>query len=610
MRITNFRVRNYKSFFDSEDIVFRPGFNVIVGRNNVGKTALLQALGLQAGSVPHKSFRTSPSSGIPALGPSLFTVTFELGKTEMLNLMRYQIGSFWLPERDNLSPREAINTFKTRVGDPICVEAIFADGNIQEANIIGYYDSEQLPSMMVQIGYSAEEMIATGRQGIQKSALLPAPLANVLRQKIYTFRAERFGIGQSEIGPISVLNSDGSNLPQVLHHLSTSNPPQFQEYMHAIRDIFPEITLITIPPISNSSAQILLWGTDPADQRADLAIPLSESGTGVGQVMAILYVVLTSRLPQTIIIDEPQSFLHPGAIRKLFELMLGFARRYQHQYIITSHSPLALMSAEPQALILVRKREGESVVEEVDATKTQQQQLFLTEIGASLSDLFGVDRVLWVEGPTEARAFQAIISELMQRPLAGTAVLSVVATGDLDKKGPTSVWAIYERLSTGAGVIPPAIGFIFDRELRSERNHRRIESDSRHLISFTTRRMYENYLLKIEAIAAVMDSLPGFRPTPVTSQEIQSWLDTHAWDEKYFSRLPREEERIPELWVTEVHAADILSDLFTHFSETRYYYEKVEYGLTLTRWLIENAPAELQEIVELLESKMDAPQQE
>jgi len=59
--------------------------------------------------------------------------------------------------------------------------------------------------------------------------LLPASLANVLRNKIYTFRAERFGIGQSEIGPNPVLNPDGSNLPQVLHYLFTSNPSRFEE---------------------------------------------------------------------------------------------------------------------------------------------------------------------------------------------------------------------------------------------------------------------------------------------------------------------------------------------------------------------------------------------
>jgi predicted ATP-binding protein involved in virulence len=48
VRIESFRVVNYKSFADSEEIRLEPGFNVIVGRNNVGKTALAEARRLPA----------------------------------------------------------------------------------------------------------------------------------------------------------------------------------------------------------------------------------------------------------------------------------------------------------------------------------------------------------------------------------------------------------------------------------------------------------------------------------------------------------------------------------------------------------------------------------
>src|SRR5712671_5827443 len=55
MHIQACRVKNYRSFRDSGDIRFAPGFNLIVGPNNVGKTALLNALELQSfGSIPHR----------------------------------------------------------------------------------------------------------------------------------------------------------------------------------------------------------------------------------------------------------------------------------------------------------------------------------------------------------------------------------------------------------------------------------------------------------------------------------------------------------------------------------------------------------------------------
>lgn len=52
-----------------------------------------------------------------------------------------------------------------------------------------------------------------------------------------------------------------------------------------------------------------LWNIDPDTEREDLTVPLSESGTGVGQVLAILYVVFTSEYPRTIVIDEPLAAL-------------------------------------------------------------------------------------------------------------------------------------------------------------------------------------------------------------------------------------------------------------------------------------------------------------
>ena len=55
--------------------------------------------------------------------------------------------------------------------------------------------------------------------------------------------------------------------------------------------------------------------------------------------------------PQVILIDEPQSFLHPGAVRKLIEIL---RQHPQHQFIITTHSPTAVTAADPDVLLLLR----------------------------------------------------------------------------------------------------------------------------------------------------------------------------------------------------------------------------------------------------------------
>lgn len=63
MHISKFQLNNFKSYLASSEIELSPGFNIIVGQNNVGKTALLEALRLNFGGIakPHRSLQTLPS---------------------------------------------------------------------------------------------------------------------------------------------------------------------------------------------------------------------------------------------------------------------------------------------------------------------------------------------------------------------------------------------------------------------------------------------------------------------------------------------------------------------------------------------------------------------
>jgi predicted ATP-dependent endonuclease of OLD family len=66
MRLVSFRISNYKGFHDSGEIQLDTGFNVIVGKNDAGKTSLLEALSLQITSEHHhRSLKTLPDRRSP-----------------------------------------------------------------------------------------------------------------------------------------------------------------------------------------------------------------------------------------------------------------------------------------------------------------------------------------------------------------------------------------------------------------------------------------------------------------------------------------------------------------------------------------------------------------
>jgi predicted ATPase len=135
-----------------------------------------------------------------------------------------------------------------------------------------------------------------------------------------------------------------------------------------------------------NQVEIVIWNHDRETQREDLAFPLEESGTGIGQILAIVYVVLTSNSPRTIIIDEPQSFLHRGAAKKLVEILKAHP---QHQYIIATHSPTIITATNPSTITLVRQENGESTTQTLDAAEVENQRLCLAEVGAAPADVFG-----------------------------------------------------------------------------------------------------------------------------------------------------------------------------------------------------------------------------
>ena len=113
---------------------------------------------------------------------------------------------------------------------------------------------------------------------------------------------------------------------------------------------------------------------------------------------------------------------------------------------------------------------------------------------------------------------------------------------------------------------------------------------------FLPRRMYENYLLNATAIAETVNVLDNSRPDPLTPEKVSAAIETRLNTPEYFrAPLKTLDDRIRN-----VDAATVLSEIFSEFSDTRVAYQKVVHGVALTEWLIEHAPADLREIVEML----------
>ena len=359
-------------------------------------------------------------------------------------------------------------------------------------------------------------------------------LAQVLSTYIYRFSAERFNIGQCVFGNNPVLAGNAINLPEVLGVLQT-NTHKFLQLNELIREVLPQVQHVSVRPLPSNQIEVIVWSHDPNSGREDLAVPLNQCGSGVGQVLAILYVVMTSHLPQTIIVDEPQSFLHPGAIRKLIDILKRYS---QHQYIFATHSPTVIAGSDPATLLIARQSEGETCLVEIDPGNREDLRSYLGEIGARLEDVFGADNVLWVEGQTEEICFPLILKQFGKRSLMGTAILGIRQTGDLEGRDAVRVFELYGRLTLTNSLLPPAVAFVLDSECRTEEQRVGLAKLSRGLLKIP-RRMYENYLLEPYSIAQTLNQIPNFRETPVTEDEVREFINARSGDLRYSVLAPR-----------------------------------------------------------------------
>jgi hypothetical protein len=290
MRISTFRVVNYKSFADSGEIRFKSGFNVIVGRNNVGKTALAEAVGLHSlVDKPPRSLKTVPTPGAPQDSSSEAEVSIRVEANELSELLINELPSFYVPTSpDQMDASET--WLRAVLSEGVTVDAVFSNRSVLSA---------QLPyrDMTFPMAYLHYTMDSSGKptslglvHGKPSDKLtLAEGLVGKFFERLYIFSAVRFDIDENPIGTNRGLTPNASNLVQVLDLLSR-NPIRWQRYFRIVKTVLPELEAVTFIPSDQGGGRVraLLWNINPSTEREDLAVSLSESGTGVGQVLAIL----------------------------------------------------------------------------------------------------------------------------------------------------------------------------------------------------------------------------------------------------------------------------------------------------------------------------------
>jgi hypothetical protein len=247
---------------------------------------------------------------------------------------------------------------------------------------------------------------------------------------------------------------------------------------------------------------------------------------------------------------------------------------------------------------MLYRQDNETKAKMIAMSETAELRLFLSEIGARLSDVFGADRILWVEGRTEEICFLRIAEQLLKIELLATEIIGVTRVGDLEGRHKKVVLEIYEKLCKGRGLLPPAVGFCFDRERLSQTEMDEFTKNSNGLIQFIPRRMYENYLLNSKAIVSVLNEVDTGKIADMTEEMIKEWLQINRFSQNYILSSDHDD------WPKKVDAAKLLNGLFNDLTATRVCYDKLKHGIKLTDWIIKNSPTDFEELNSFLKNAL------
>ena len=209
---------------------------------------------------------------------------------------------------------------------------------------------------------------------------------------------------------------DGSSLPAEMSGLGRNGQAAFDEYMGRITHGDPE----RIEPRLRGDHIVL------ETNEAGLARPGSHADLGSGQEQSLILAwQLRNAPPSIFIIREPELHLHAERQKQI----RGVIRRADRglQFVIETHSPVFLGTAEDENVLLATKSNGHTAVSKI---APENMNLIREELGISHADALYNTRVLFVEGESEFIAFPMLWKTLYQDSQPAPSFFSLGGSGN------------------------------------------------------------------------------------------------------------------------------------------------------------------------------------
>lgn len=430
MHVSGLMVRNFRSL-QCVNLAFQPGLNVLVGKNNAGKTNIIRALDYVLGEkwptyreIEQRDFFAS-KTGDPE--SDAFLIAVRLGGRDLYQDLLAHVKSKVMVRHLSQAPNWNDLTYFLHQVESDGTQEYWYYGDL--GRHLALAEHLILFLAVPREGQRADRVFGLVFKEGQTWHAVPRFAGELRDALITTAYVPAFRDPESELR-ITQWNWYG----KLIRNLYTQGTEEQHERMRAaeetqsatLREIFESATEqlrtdlekaifhygLSFEPSSRvrneEHKQIMIFIDD------GLHAPFYEKGSGIQSALIIalfsLYCERFHRGSSLLLVEEPEIYLHPQARRAVEARLVSFsqpksdASSCSRQVIISTHSPEFLRSASLRSVTLVRKALGQTATDVLKLSqnsKTPSETRIAQIVETRNAEAFFADHVILVEGGEE-----------------------------------------------------------------------------------------------------------------------------------------------------------------------------------------------------------------
>ena len=428
MHISKLRIKNYKSFVDSGEVIIDENLFAFIGQNNTGKSAIMDAI----------------QCVFPSSKKNVTSIDFHKNTKDDIEIQLWfsEINEEYLEEKIY---RTKINRQISKIND---LESEL-EKDFKEITEKKLKDEKKKIDKMRKENYESCIEKYKIKNGVLYIKFIAKKGANISKKY---FVDEDIQINESDLKVVlpdlKVIpairdpkneSTAGSNsyLKELIQMLDDEmqtnieiqgNNITYKELNDVIANetkkrcekLSGEITKFYNGAIGTEDYQVIIdsdvniskgtsYITKIIDKNTNVESDILNCGTGY-QSMIILsiletYVKISKKSSYYIlIIEEPEVYLHPKLQRKMIDTLISISK--SNQVIFTSHSPITVSKLSKDQIRLIKKIKGDAYVMNIEPLTV------IEELGIKADDILSNKGIIFVEGKDDKQVFNILLEKI------------------------------------------------------------------------------------------------------------------------------------------------------------------------------------------------------